>query len=143
MNNLRIASIVSVAAISVALLSGCSAVAAVANAQSKTQACLAISSNLTGVGKALSNDTPAMATDPKGTAKKIAVIATKFSAAADKLSNAAVRKSAVDAAASLTTFSDDITSIANKPTTAAETKLQTDLGTLQTRFEKIDTACKA
>lgn len=124
------------------LLSGCSAVAAVANAQTKVQACAEIAAQLKGVGTGIQGEVPKLQSDPKAAAVDITRMAKKFATAAGKLNNPAVKKSAVKAAGTLTVFAQDITDLANKPTTAAQTKLTTDLTTLQSAFTAIDTTCK-
>jgi PBP1b-binding outer membrane lipoprotein LpoB len=128
--------------VAASLLSGCSAVAAVANAQTKVQACTAIAAQLKGVGTGIQGEVSKLQSDPKAAAVDITGMAKKFSTAAGKLNNPQVRKAAVKAAGTLTVFAQDITDLANKPTTAESTKLQGDLTTLQSAFTAIDTTCK-
>ncbi|HEY4267113.1 MAG TPA: hypothetical protein VGM94_02865 [Galbitalea sp.] len=128
--------------VAASLLSGCSAIAAVANAQTKVQACASIATQLKGVGTGIQAEVPKLQSDPKAAAADITGMAKKFSTAAGKLDNAQVKKAAVKAAGTLTVFAQDITDLANKPTTAESTKLQGDLTTLQSAFTAIDTSCK-
>ena len=124
------------------LLSGCSAVTAVTNAQTKIQACSKIKASFTAVGNGLSAESAELTSDPAGASKKITAISDKFSKAADSLSNAQVKKAAQGAASQLATFSKDVSAIATKPTAADSSKLSTDLPKLQASFSKVSTVCK-
>jgi hypothetical protein len=125
-----------------AALSGCSTIAQVARAQSHAAACLQIDAQLTAVGKAMESKVPELKTDPKGAATDIAHDAVVFSAATKKLSNPAVKRSAMKAASEFTTFSDDLTALADTPNTTTENALESELPKLQSALVAIDTTCK-
>jgi hypothetical protein len=142
MNTTKTMSAFAAIAVAVTLLSGCSAVAAVKNVQTKVQACTSIDKELEGVGTGISGETSKLESDPKGAAADISAMAKKFSAATTKLSNPQVKKAAEKAAGTLTVFAKDLTNLAATPSTANQTKLQADTTTLQAAFTAIDTTCK-
>jgi hypothetical protein len=142
MKKLTVLSALSAVVVAGVMLSGCSAVNAVANAQTKVQACSKIKSSFTAVGNGLSAESSKLTSDPAGASKKITAISDKFGTDANSLSNAQVKKAAQGAATQLATFSKDIAAIAKSPTTAGSSKLSADLPKLQASFTKVTTACK-
>jgi len=125
-----------------ALLTGCSAVNAIANVQTKVAACSKIKDSFTAVGTTMNAESAKLASDPKSAATKISAAAKKFSTDADSLSNAQVKKAAQTAAKSFTKLAADISTISSKPTAASEAKLQADLAPLETSFAAVGKTCK-
>ncbi len=142
MNKTKALSALAAIAVTAFLLSGCSAVAAVANAQTKVQACASIEKAFTAVGKGITNETSELQTDPKAAAAKITTYSDQFTAVAGKLSNAQVKKTAQAAAAALATFAKDLTDYAAAPNSTKLTKFEADTQQLQPTFTAVDTACK-
>lgn len=143
MNTARPLALAAGLVVAASLLSGCSAISNVVKAQSHAAACLEIASSLKTVGTSIQTQANKLATDPKGAAAAIAKDTKKFSVAASKVTNPAVKKKSTAAAAALSQFSKDITTLADEPSTANETKLQADLTPLGTAMQGIESACKA
>lgn len=143
MNTARPLTIAASLVVAATLLSGCSAISNVVKAQTHAAACLQIGASLTKVGKSIQDESPKLASDPKGAAAIIAKDTKAFSTAASKVSNPTVKKKSTAAAKALTKFSDDLTKLADEPNNANETTLQNDLTPLGTAMQGIETACKA
>ncbi len=146
MKTKSIASLAAATAVSVLLLSGCSAVGnavkTVTNEQTKVQACKTISSSLTTFGTDLSSISSTLASDPKGASAKISTEAAKFQKSADSLTNPAVKKAAEKTATSINSFSKSLSALATSPSTANDTKLQSSLTALESSMTSIETSCK-
>jgi hypothetical protein len=123
-------------------LGGCSAAAAIANAQSKVQACTSIDKTFLAVGAGITNETSELSTNPKAAAAKITTYSDQLTAAAAKLTNTQIKKTAQTAASALSLFAKDLTDYAAAPTSAKLTKFQAATAQLQPTFVAVDTACK-
>jgi hypothetical protein len=141
MKSLTVVSALAAVAIAAVMLSGCSAIRAVTDAQTKVQACAKIRSSFANVGQTLSTESANLATDPSGASATITAAADKFTTDADSLSNAQVKKAAEGASTWLTIFSEDVSNSVKFPTPQYSSKVSTDLPKLQASFTALTTTC--
>jgi hypothetical protein len=127
------------------MLSGCGAFSQVtdfvSSAQSKTEACIAITGSLSTLGQGLADASGRIVTDPQGAASDVHDLATAFATEADALKNDEVRAAAMDTAASVTALSDMLDDFAADPASADTRALTTAGNAAQEKMAAIGEAC--
>jgi hypothetical protein len=127
------------------MLAGCGAFSQVtdfvSSAQSKTEACLAISGSLSTLGQGIAEASGSLATDPQAAAADVHDLAIAFAADADALKNDEVRAAAIDTAASVTALSVMLDDFAADPASADTGALTTAGNDAQEKMAAIGEAC--
>jgi len=134
-----IAVLVATAAVSVLLLSGCSAIKAATDVQTKTQACVSLAKTTQSAASGVSQAFSTFSTDPSAAEAALQKFHDEFAATAAKVKNPAIKKIADKTTTDLQTLSDAVTAAASDPSKADA--VQTAATTMQDDFTSIGKAC--
>lgn len=134
-----IATLVIAAATATLLLSGCSAIKAVSDVQTKAQACVSIAKTTQKASSGISEAFSTFSTDPSAAEAAMQKFHDEFAATASKVKNPTIKKLADRTTTDLQTLSDAVTAAANDPSKADA--LQTAASTMQDDFTSIGKAC--
>jgi hypothetical protein len=126
-------------AVSGLLLVGCSAAA-----QSKTQACKILETDVSGAASTLSSAFEKITDDPSAAEKALKTFDVKMTASVAKVTNTAVRAAGDASVTSLNALDADLKKYAADPTnTGVVDALQSDATKVQTAFNKLASVCSA
>ena len=134
-----ITTLVVIASAAALLLSGCSAVKAVTDVQTKAQACVSIAKTTQKAASGIPQAFSTFSTDPSAAEAAMQKFHDEFAATAAKVKNPTIKKLADQTTTDLQTLSDAVTAAASDPTKADA--LQTAASTMQDDFTSIGKAC--
>ena len=121
------------------LLTGCSAIKAATDVQTKAQACVSIAKTTQSASSEIPKAFSSFATDPSAAEAAMQKFHDEFAKTAAKVKNPTIKKLADKTTTDLQTLSDAVTAAASDPSKADA--VQTGATTMQDDFTSIGKAC--